>query len=95
MSELNRYTALTLRAGIMLGLALIVIGLFAGDDVLWWGMLILIASPLAGVVVTLACLLRERDMFWASVAVALIIITAIGIAISILRRRSHGARWNP
>lgn len=85
MSELNRYTALTLRAGILLGLVLIVVGLFAGDDVLWWGMLVLIASPLAGVVATLVCLLRERDMFWASVAVVLIIITAIGIAISILR----------
>lgn len=85
MSELNRCTALTLRAGILLGLVLVVIGLFAGDDVLWWGMLALIASPLAGVVVTLVCLLRERDVFWASVAVVLIIITAIGIAISILR----------
>lgn len=87
---LNRSTAMTLRAGIVLGMVLMVAGLvidFAGmgETVLYVGILILILSPFAGVIVSFACLLRERDMFWATVAGILLIITLIGIAISILK----------
>lgn len=86
MSSLNRWTALTLRAGVVLGLALTAAGLLAGDWILRLGILVLIASPLAGVFATLICLIRERDTFWTSVAVVLVIITALGVAISVLRR---------
>lgn len=86
MTELNVWTARTLRAGIFLGLALIVAGLLAGEDALRAGVLVLIASPLAGVLVTLICLVREKDWFWVMVAGILLAIVLAGVAVSILRR---------
>lgn len=85
MNELSKWTALTLRAGIVLGLALIVIGLAIGEDVLSLGLLVLIASPLAGVAVTTVCLLREKDRFWTGVALVLIVVVAAGILTSMTR----------
>ncbi len=85
---LNKATAMTLRAGIVLGMVLMMAGLvidFAGmgDSVLYAGMLVLILSPFAGIVVSFLCLIRERDMFWAMVAGVLLIITVVGIVISL------------
>ena len=85
MSELSRYTALTLRAGIAVGLILMIAGLIIGDGLLEAGLLILIASPLLGVFVTTACLIREKDRIWTCVAVALIAIVILGIVVSLLR----------
>ena len=48
------------------------------------GVLVLIASPLAGVVVTLLCLLREKDRFWAMIAGILLMITIAGVLISLI-----------
>lgn len=87
---LNKATALTLRAGVVLGMILMVVGLAVsamdgGDSVLYFGVLVLIASPLAGVVVTLLCLLREKDRFWAMIAGILLIITIAGVLISLIK----------
>ncbi len=87
---LNRATALTLRAGVVLGMILMVIGLAVsamdgGDSVLYFGVLVLIASPLAGVVVTLLCLLKEKDRFWAMIAGILLMITVAGVLISLIK----------
>lgn len=87
---LNKATALTLRAGVVLGIILMVIGLAVsamdgGDSVLYFGVLVLIASPLAGVVVTLLCLLREKDRFWAMIAGILLMITIAGVLISLIK----------
>lgn len=87
---LNKATALTLRAGVVLGMILMVIGLAVsamddGDSVLYFGVLVLIASPLAGVVVTLLCLLREKDRFWAMIAGILLMITIAGVLISLIK----------
>lgn len=86
---LNKATALTLRAGVVLGMILMVVGLAVsamdgGDSVLYFGVLVLIASPLAGVVVTLLCLLREKDRFWAMIAGILLMITIAGMLISLI-----------
>ncbi len=86
---LNKATALTLRAGVVLGMVLMVVGLAVsamdgGDSVLYFGVLVLIASPLAGVVVTLLCLLREKDRFWAMIAGILLMITIAGVLISLI-----------
>ena len=86
---LNKATALTLRAGVVLGMILMVVGLAVsamdgGDSVLYFGVLVLIASPLAGVVVTLLCLLREKDRFWAMIAGSLLMITIAGVLISLI-----------
>lgn len=87
--NLNRSTAFTLRAGVVLGMALMAIGLVmsmsgSDDTVLRAGILVLILSPFAGVVVSFICLLREKDVFWSAVAGILLMITVSGIAISII-----------
>lgn len=87
---LNKATALTLRAGIVLGMFLMVAGLVVsamngGDALLYCGVLVLIASPLAGVVVTFLCLLREKDKFWTMIAGILLIITIAGAMISLFK----------
>ena len=87
---LNKATALTLRAGVVLGMILMVVGLAVsamngGDSVLYFGVLVLIASPLAGVMVTLLCLLREKDRFWAMIAGILLMITIAGVLISLIK----------
>ena len=86
--NLNRSTAMTLRAGIVLGMVLMVIGLFiestGGDDtILYTGMLVLIISPFLGVIVSFVSLLSEKDWIWAIVAGILIVITTTGILMSL------------
>ena len=86
--NLNRSTAMTLRAGIVLGMVLMVIGLLiestGGDDtILYTGMLVLIISPFLGVIVSFVSLLSEKDWVWAIVAGILIVITTTGILMSL------------
>ena len=86
--NLNRSTAMTLRAGIVLGMILMVIGLLVestgGDDtILYAGMLVLIISPFLGVIVSFVSLLSEKDWIWAIVAGILIVITTTGILMSL------------
>ncbi len=86
--NLNRSTALTLRAGIVIGMVLMVIGLImdatgGGDGILYTGILVLIISPFLGAVVSFISLLSERDWLWAAVAGTLILITTAGIIISL------------
>ena len=86
--ELNKSTALLLRAVVVIGMVLMVAGIAAellgmGDGLLYAGILVLILSPFAGIIVSLACLLKERDMFWAMVAGILLAITVVGIFISL------------
>ena len=86
--NLNRSTAMTLRAGIVLGMILMVIGLLVestgGDDtILYTGMLVLIISPFLGVIVSFVSLLSEKDWIWAIVAGILIVITTTGILMSL------------
>ncbi len=85
---LNKLTALVLRSGIILGLGLIIIGLAVtmtgGDDsILYAGVLVLIASPFAGVIATFLCLVKEKDWFWVLVAGILLVITCAGVVLSI------------
>ena len=79
---------MTLRAGIVLGMVLMVIGLLiestGGDDtILYAGMLVLIISPFLGVIVSFVSLLSEKDWIWAIVAGILIVITTTGILMSL------------
>ena len=86
--NLNRSTAMTLRAGIVLGMVLMVIGLLVestgGDDtILYAGILVLIISPFLGVIVSFVSLLSEKDWIWAIVTGILIVITTTGILMSL------------
>ncbi len=86
--DINRSTAVMLRAGIYIGLAISLVGLVLsmldkGDGVLWLGILVLILSPFLGVIVTTVSLVIQKDWRWAAVAVVLICITATGALLSI------------
>ena len=86
--NIDKSTALVLRAGIALGVVLMAAGLCVtsagGDDgILYAGILVLILSPFAGVVTSFVCLLKEKDTFWAAVAGILLVVTIAGILTSV------------
>ena len=85
--NMNRMTALTLRIGMTLGIAIMIIGLVLdamsmGQDVLFAGVLILIASPFLGIIVTTIALISSGDRKWSLVAIILIAIISIGVILS-------------
>ncbi len=83
---MNMSIAWTLRIGIVLGLILIVIGEFLepGNQVLYYGLLVLIASPMFAVIAALIGLIRERDWFWALIAVVVLVIVVSGAILAAL-----------
>jgi len=76
--------AWTLRIGIVFGIILIIIGemMAEGNAVLWMGVLILILSPLFGIIVAFLGLLFEKDWFWTGVAAVVLIVIAAGLIIA-------------
>ena len=84
--NMNRSIAWTLRTGIVLGLILVVAGEFLeeGNPVLYYGLLILIASPLFAVITAFVCLVHERDWFWAAIASAVAIVVSGGAIIAMI-----------
>lgn len=84
--NMNKATAWTLRIGIVIGLVLIAAGLAISDDndLLYWGLLILISSPLFAVVVTFIGLVSEKDWFWAGIAGLVMAIVVSGAVIAMI-----------
>ena len=84
--NMNMSIAWTLRIGIVLGLILIVIGEFLepGNQILYYGLLVLIASPMFAVITALIGLIRERDWFWALIAVVVLVIVISGAILAAL-----------
>lgn len=87
--NLEHSTATTLRVGILLGLALIVIGLITewagmGDGLIYAGLLLLIASPFLGVITTTVCLFVEKDVYWGVIGIILLLITSSGIILNLV-----------
>jgi uncharacterized membrane protein len=87
--SLNDETSWVLKWGTVVGLAIMAVGLvlsFAGftEDIMAAGILVLIFTPAAGVVVTTKCLVQEKDWKWVKVAILLIIILAAGCVLSYL-----------
>lgn len=87
--NLEHTTAMTLKVGVVAGLALIIAGLCMsflghGDGVLYAGMLLLIVSPFLGIIASAACLAIQRDWYWASVATVLLVITTIGMLLNLV-----------
>ena len=87
--NLNHATALTLRIFVVIGIAMMVAGLAMslmdmGDAVLYAGILVLIVSPFAGVIVTFIALIQEKDWYWVTIAAILLAITAVGLGIAML-----------
>ncbi len=82
----ERNTALTLKYSVYISMLVVAIGLILyladmGEDVLWAGLLLVIISPLIGVIVTTLSLYFEKDFKWMYVALILIAISVIGILI--------------
>ena len=77
-------TSRTLKFSVYVSIAVIVIGVIINSlnitqNVLWFGILLLIISPFIGVIVTTFSLFRDIDMKWVKVALILIVISAIGM----------------
>lgn len=81
---LNRWTSVSIRAFIVLGLAVLIVGILADwEDGEYLGLGLMIASPLAGLSASLIALLYERDRRWAAVAAILIAIVVARVAVSV------------
>ena len=88
---LYKNTAAALRYGIVVGIIVIAIGLMTSsfdtsleDRILWFGILIMLATPLFGIVVSMISLAMEKDWKWVSVASVLLSIIAVGIILAYL-----------
>ena len=73
--------------GAIIGITIITLGLIVeslgfGDLVLWLGLLILIISPMIGVLVSMICLIKDKNYRWVAVASLLVVMTIISIAIT-------------
>ena len=89
--KLYENTAAALRYGIVVGIIIIAIGLLVSsfdteyeDRILWFGILVLLATPLFGIVISMISLATEKDWKWVSVAAVLLAIIASGIVIAYL-----------
>ena len=84
---LSGWTASVLRLGTYSGIALMAAGLLLGSfdfgkDVMDVGIIVLIMTPLAGVLVSTACLWREGDIRWLRISLLLIAVIAVGVTAS-------------
>ena len=81
-------TSLVLRYCLFVGIALVALGLILsdydqGNEIMWAGLLVLIASPLAGVLTTYSSLIAGKDWKWVKVATVLTIIIVIVLILSL------------
>ena len=80
-------TALAMKVSLIIGIIITAIGLVLsetdiGNRIMWAGLLILIISPLIGVLATYVSLMNEKDWFWVKVTTILIMAITIGLIIS-------------
>ena len=88
--DLNASTVRVIQTGTIIGIAILALGLLLsgtdyGEDVLFVGAVVLVFTPLAGILTSIACLLKAGDRKWAAVAVILIAVVALGLAITLLK----------
>jgi uncharacterized membrane protein len=87
---MNEATSLALRVCLFAGIIILALGLLLSDsdhgtDILWVGILIMVASPFVGVLTTYAYLISEKDWKWVKVASVLIAVVAVSLAVSFLK----------
>jgi hypothetical protein len=85
----NNIAVLALRCCLVAGVIALVIGLILsetdlGEDILWVGALILIASPFVGVLTICIGLIIEKDWKWAKIAAVLSALIIIFMIIAFL-----------
>ena len=87
--DLNSATVRVIQTGTIIGIAILAIGLLLsgtdyGERVLLTGAVVLVFTPLAGIVASMTCLIREGDTRWAAVGGVLIAIVLAGLAFTLL-----------
>jgi len=83
-------TAIVLRYGIIVSIAIIAVSLVMGlaemeyyEEVRWFGILALILTPLLGIIISLVSLMAEKDWKWVAVTLVLIVVVSVGMIIAI------------
>jgi Protein of unknown function (DUF1634). len=87
--NVNDLTSTVLKISLIFGLIVTTAGLLLldhfGDTILWVGLLILICSPLIGVLVTFIMLFKEKDWRWVKITLVLIVVIVTGLVLSLVR----------
>ena len=81
---MNKVVSSALKYSVYVSMAVITVGLIAhfadmGDNILWSGVLLLIVSPIIGMLTATICLVAEKDTKWICVALILIAISVVNI----------------
>lgn len=89
MMDMNIATGRTLRYGVVIGLAILLIGLLteafshdSGMSIIWVGLAVIIFTPMVSIVVSAAALYLEKDYHWFEWVMLLFMITLVGLAVS-------------
>lgn len=82
-------TAAVLKYGSALGILITAVGLILGvaeisigDDVLWFGILVLVLSPLFGILISTTSMCLIGDWKWVAVAAILLAVIAAGSVVA-------------
>jgi len=81
-------TSSVLKISLVISLILMIVGLLlqeTAEIILWLGLLILVCSPLIGVITTQIFLIREKDWLWTKVTMILIIVITVGLTVSLIK----------
>ena len=91
MTDVNILTGRALRYGIILGLAVLAVGIITGFfsqdasmSVMTAGIAVIIFTPMASIVVSAVSLYLEKDYLWFGWVCILLVITAVGFAVAYL-----------
>jgi len=83
-------TAAVLRYGVIISIIIIAVSLMMSvaeleyhEEVMWFGILALILTPLAGVIASLLSLIIEKDWKWVATALVLLVVISVGMIIAI------------
>ena len=92
MIELNSSTGRMLRYGISAGIAVLLVGLIAtafsddvGERILWAGVAVVIFVPFVSIIISALALYTEKDWYWLKRVVLVVVISLVGLTISLLR----------
>lgn len=88
--NMNHSTSTILRYGIVIGIILTAAGammsvfnIFHSADVIWIGLLAIIATPFTGLIVTTISLAVNREIKWLYTALILVTIMIIGMILAV------------
>ena len=83
-------TAAVLRYGVVISIIIIAASLVMNvaeleyhEEVMWFGILALILTPLFGIIVSLISLMIEKDWKWVAVTLVLIAVVSVGMIIAV------------